>query len=84
MRSLDRCIAEVVGVDQVQAEIARASWRRFGKGRHPPGLNHGDCFAYALAKSRHLALPFRCGDLSQTDIDYNDPVQVLDRYDVDK
>ena len=23
----------------------------FGKGRHPAGLNFGDCFAYALAKA---------------------------------
>ena len=60
---------EVVGVDQDQAETARAAWRRFGKGRHPAGLNYGDCFAYALAKSRHLPLLFRGDDFSQTDID---------------
>jgi ribonuclease VapC len=60
---------EFVGVDQDQAETARAAWRRFGKGRHPAGLNYGDCFAYALAKSRHLPLLFRGDDFSQTDID---------------
>ena len=60
---------EVVGVDQDQAETARAAWRRFDKGRHPAGLNYGDCFAYALAKSRHLPLLFRGDDFSQTDID---------------
>jgi ribonuclease VapC len=60
---------EVVGVDQDQAETARAAWRRFGKGRHPAGLNYGDCFAYALAKSRQLPLLFRGDDFSQTDID---------------
>ena len=60
---------EVVGVDQDQAETARAAWRRFGKGRHPAGLNYGDCFAYALARSRRLPLLFRGSDFSQTDID---------------
>src|SRR5690242_8213808 len=40
---------EVVPVDQDQAEVARIAWRRYGKGRHPAGLNYGDCFSYALA-----------------------------------
>jgi ribonuclease VapC len=60
---------EVVAVDQDQAETARAAWRRFGKGRHPAGLDYGDCFAYALAKVRRLPLLFRGHDFSQTDID---------------
>ena len=60
---------EVVAVDQDQAETARAAWRHFGKGRHPAALNYGDCFAYALAKSRRLLLLFRGNDFSQTDID---------------
>ncbi|HXA23868.1 MAG TPA: type II toxin-antitoxin system VapC family toxin [Acetobacteraceae bacterium] len=60
---------EVVAVDQNQAETARATWRRFGKGRHPAGLNYGDCFAYALARSSRLPLLFRGNDFSQTDID---------------
>jgi ribonuclease VapC len=60
---------EVVAVDQDQAETARAAWRRFGKGRHAAALNYGDCFAYALARSRRLPLLFRGNDFSQTDID---------------
>ena len=32
-------------------EAARLAWRRFGKGNQPAGLNFGDCFAYALAKT---------------------------------
>lgn len=27
-----------------------AAWRRLGKGRHPAGLNFGDCCTYALAE----------------------------------
>ena len=45
-----RAQIEIVPLDQEQAEVARAAWRRFGKGRHPAGLNYGDCLAYALAK----------------------------------
>jgi ribonuclease VapC len=59
---------EVVPVDQAQAEMARLAWRRYGKGNHPAGLNYGDCFAYALAKSRRLPLLFRGNDFSGTDM----------------
>jgi ribonuclease VapC len=66
---LYRAAIEVVAVDQDQAETARIAWRRFGKGRHPAGLNYGDCFAYALAKSRGLPLLFQGDDFSHTDVD---------------
>jgi uncharacterized protein with PIN domain len=33
------------------------------------GLNYGDCFAYALAKTRQLPLLFQGDDFSRTDID---------------
>ncbi len=65
---LYRTAIEVVAVDQDQVEIARLAWRRFGKGRHPAGLNYGDCFAYALANARRLPLLFQGDDFSQTDI----------------
>jgi ribonuclease VapC len=64
-----RAAIEIVAVDQDQAETARIAWRRFGRGRHPAGLNYGDCFAYALAKSRGLPLLFQGDDFSQTDIE---------------
>jgi ribonuclease VapC len=64
-----RAEIEVVAMDQDQAEIARLAWRRFGKGRHPAGLNYGDCFAYALATARREPLLFQGDDFSQTDID---------------
>lgn len=66
---LYRAAIEVVAVDQDQAEIARLAWRRFEKGRHKAGLNYGDCFAYALAKSRRLPLLFHGDDFAHTDID---------------
>jgi len=71
-QDLDRLVyrteLEIVPVDHDLVEVARHSWRRFGKGRHPAALNFGDCFAYALAKSRDLPLLFVGGDFSQTDI----------------
>src|SRR5262249_21241561 len=66
---LYRAVVEVVPVDQDQAEIARAAWRRFGKGRHPAGLNFGDCFAYALTKNGGMALLGDGDDFSRTDIE---------------
>lgn len=50
------------------AQVARDGWRRYGKGRHPAGLNLGDCFAYALAKSRGEPLLFKGDNFSKTDI----------------
>lgn len=44
------------------------AFTRFGKGRHPAGLNMGDCASYALAASRGLPLLFKGDDFSRTDI----------------
>jgi ribonuclease VapC len=65
---LYRSEIEVVAVDRDQAEAARTAWRRFGKGRHAAALNYGDCFAYALAKTRRLPLLFRGEDFARTDV----------------
>lgn len=69
---LDALMAEI-GPDVVpftaeHAALAREGWRRYGKGRHPAGLNLGDCFAYALAKSRNEPLLFKGDDFAQTDV----------------
>lgn len=40
---------EIISVDAAQADRARISYRKFGKGHHPAGLNFGDCFTHALA-----------------------------------
>jgi ribonuclease VapC len=55
-------------VDLQQGIIAREAFTRFGRGRHPAALNFGDCFAYALAKTRGEPLLFKGDDFSQTDI----------------
>lgn len=58
----------IVPVVAAHAQIAREAFRRFGKGRHPAGLNFGDCFSYALAKAHGLPLLFKGNDFSQTDV----------------
>jgi ribonuclease VapC len=58
--------AEAVTLDQ--AHLALAAWKRFGKGRHPAGLNLGDCFSYALARHLGSSLLFKGWDFSQTDV----------------
>jgi ribonuclease VapC len=58
----------IVPFTEAQAELARAAFRRFGKGRHPAGLNFGDCFSYALARALGQPLLFVGNDFSQTDV----------------
>jgi len=48
--------------------IARDAFNRLGRGRHAAALNFGNCFVYALAKSRHEPPLFKGSDFSQTDI----------------
>jgi ribonuclease VapC len=45
------------------------AFRRFGKGRHPAGLNLGDCLSYAVAKVAGHPLLFVGNDFSRTDIE---------------
>lgn len=71
-QALDRLIRElaieIVPFDQDLALGSRAAFIRFGKGRHPAGLNFGDCVSYALARSRGLPLLFKGTDFSKTDV----------------
>jgi ribonuclease VapC len=60
-----------IGIEPVtveQAHLARQAFLDFGKGRHPAGLNFGDCFAYALAKATGEPLLFKGEDFRRTDI----------------
>ncbi len=54
--------------DADQAEIARRAFGRYGKGRHPAGLNFGGCFAYALSKASGEPLLFKYDDFAHTDV----------------
>jgi ribonuclease VapC len=60
-----------IAIEPVTAEsvkIARQAYRQFGKGRHPAGLNFGDCFSYALAKAVDQPLLFKGDNFPQTDV----------------
>jgi ribonuclease VapC len=65
---LHRAMIETVPVDEEQAELARAAGRRYGKGRHPAGLNFGDLFAYALARASGEELLYKGDDFAATDV----------------
>jgi ribonuclease VapC len=65
---LHRSKIEIVGMNTEQLEIARRAWRMYGKGRHPAGLNIGDCCAYALAKYSGEPLLFKGDDFGKTNI----------------
>jgi ribonuclease VapC len=63
-----RAAIAIEPVTEEQAHLARQAYADFGKGRHPAGLNFGDCFAYALAKVTGEPLLFKGKDFAKTDI----------------
>ncbi|MDQ3307042.1 MAG: type II toxin-antitoxin system VapC family toxin [Actinomycetota bacterium] len=65
---LHRAGVQTVAVNEEQALLARAAWRRYGKGRHRAGLNFGDLFAYALARASGEELLFKGDDFTETDV----------------
>lgn len=65
---LDDVGAEIAPFTEAQARLAGLAHQRFGKGRHPAGLNFGDCFSYALAVSRGAPLLFKGEDFAKTDV----------------
>ena len=66
---IERLALDVVPLSDEQATLAIDAFRRLGKGRHPAGLNFGDCLSYALAKATGEPLLFKGDDFSQTDIE---------------
>ena len=54
--------------DERQLILAGEALERFGRGRHPAGLNFGDCFSYALARSLGEPLLFNGNDFARTDV----------------
>ena len=52
----------------VQWQAAVDAYDRFGRGKHPAGLNFGDCLAYAMASTAGDSLLYVGNDFSKTDI----------------
>ena len=65
---LRRVDAEVVAFNEEHLDAAVTAFLRFGRGRHPAGLNFGDCMSYAVASVSGLPLLFTGDDFSRTDI----------------
>lgn len=58
-----------VEFDAEQLDAAQIAYARYGRGtKHRAQLNMGDCFAYALARTRNLPLLFKGEDFIHTDI----------------
>ena len=67
-RFLRDAMIDIVAVDADLATRAISAWRRYGKGRHPAGLNFGDCFTYALAERTGHPVLCTGDDFAATDI----------------
>ena len=65
---LARLDVQIVPVDAALAHEAIVCRRRFGRGRHPAGLNYGDTFSYALDRRMGVPLLFVGDDFQQTDV----------------
>jgi ribonuclease VapC len=65
---LRRASISIESVTVEQALPAREAYSDYGKGRHPAGLNFGDCFSYALAKATGEPLLFIGDDFRKTDV----------------
>jgi len=66
---LARAEITAVPLDDRHLHWALQGWRLYGKGRHPAGLNLGDCFSYGLAKALRAPLLFKGEDFAATDLD---------------
>lgn len=66
---LEAFAVEIVPFTAEQAVIASDAWRRFGKGRHPAGLNIIDCCSYALSTQAGAPLLAVGSDFTRTDLD---------------
>ena len=68
-RFLTEIDATIVAIDRETATSALGAFDRFGNGRHPAGLNMGDCFAYACAKQLTAPLLCKGNDFPRSDIE---------------
>jgi len=66
--ALRKSKAQIVAFTEEHYHCAIEAFLRFGKGRHPAGLNFGDCMSYAVAAVAGLPLLFTGSDFARTDI----------------
>ncbi len=68
-RILDELAIQEIPFAEIHWREAVEAFRRFGKGRHPAGLNFGDCLSYAAAKLSGEPLLFVGDVFARTDLD---------------
>ncbi len=72
LQRLDELIAdlglEIIPFTLSHARAAADAFLQFGKGRHPAGLNFGDCMSYAVAKVEGKPLLYVGADFGATDV----------------
>ena len=70
---LDALIAEtrvaIVPFSAAASRVACHAFFKYGKGRHPAGLNFGDCISYTLAKTELMPLLFKGDNFRMTDVE---------------
>jgi ribonuclease VapC len=59
---------EIIPFSAGHAHAALRAFGQFGKGRHPAGLNFGDCIVCATARLANCPLFFVGDDFAKTDI----------------
>ncbi len=71
--ALERLLAdaevETIAFTERHWPVALRAFARFGKGRHPAGLNFGDCLTYASAAVAGEPLLCLGDDFAQTDLE---------------
>ncbi|MES0199934.1 type II toxin-antitoxin system VapC family toxin [Mesorhizobium sp. M0011] len=67
---LKRLKVTIVALTAEHAQAGIEAYALYGRGTgHPAKLNMGDCFSYALARTRNLPLLFKGNDFIHTDIE---------------
>lgn len=68
-RFLEAANIQIVDVGPDLLDDLERAYRLYGKGSgHPAQLNMGDCFSYAVARSRGVPLLYKGGDFARTDL----------------
>lgn len=67
-RFLEEASLVVIPFGEHHWRVALDAYVRFGKGRHPAGLNFGDCLTYATADVAGEPLLCVGGDFARTDL----------------
>lgn len=67
-RMLDEFAIQEIPFGEIHWREAVDAFRRYGRGRHPAGLNFGDCMTYATAQLAGERLLYVGDDFARTDL----------------